>query len=312
MFIDIDDVYILDETGEQVDKVTGLFTKNENATAPEKAQARANIAAGGSNDNLLDNAYFVGGGSQLGGNKFPINQLKATSYTSPGGTIDRWDLYGGSVSVEADGVVVTSSPDWGQSIPIERIPAGTYTASVLTASGDIGSITFTTNETQKFVNGQLVTGVNLNFIDRWTTTKTLFSLQAQGVKLVAAKLEKGTVSTLLNDPVPNYLKTLADCQLFYERINATANHTIAIGIGSAGKIYAPIKIAPKIATPIVAATAILYGQSAAGSYATDISVFDADNETGQYSLAVSGTFTANEPYRIIIPAGGYIQFAAQF
>lgn len=267
-----------------------------------------------SNDNLLDNAYFVGGGSQLGGYKFPINQIGETTYTTVGQTIDRWALYGGSVSVEADGVVVTTSPDWGQSIPIERIPAGTYTASVLTASGVLGSYTFTTDETQKFVTVPLAnTGVTLNFIDRWTPTKTLFSLQAQGVKLAAAKLEKGTVSTLLNDPVPNYLKTLADCQLFYERIKATSNnHTLAIGIGNASVLYAPLKIAPKYSTPVVSASAIYCGQASASVVATGLSIFDADNKTGQYSLQVDGTFTANTPYRIILPLTAFVQFVVNF
>ena len=44
--------------------------------------------------NLLDNWYFVGGGSQQGGNQFPVNSLGQTSsYNSGGGSvyfIDRW------------------------------------------------------------------------------------------------------------------------------------------------------------------------------------------------------------------------------
>ena len=266
------------------------------------------------NENLLDNAYFVGGGSQLGGYKFPINQIGETTYTTVGQTIDRWDLYGGSVSVEADGVVVTSSPDWGQSIPIERIPAGTYTASVLTASGVLGSYTFTTDETQKFVTIPLAnTGVTLNFIDRWTPTKTLFSLKAQGVKLAAAKLEKGAISTLLNDIVPDFRKTLDACQLFYERIKATSkNHTLTIGIGNASALYAPLKIAPKYSTPVVSASAIYCGQASESIIATGLSIFDADNKTGQYSLQVDGTFTANTPYRIILPLTAFVQFVVNF
>ena len=44
-----------------------------------------------SNPNLLDNWYFVGGGSQQGGGQFPINQRGATAYSTAGTyTIDRW------------------------------------------------------------------------------------------------------------------------------------------------------------------------------------------------------------------------------
>ena len=93
--INVNDAYVLNETGAEVDKVTGLFTKNENATTGEKQMARLNIAAGGSNRNLLDNAYFVGGGSQLGDGVFPINQRGTTFYSLPYGNIfDRWHIQG--------------------------------------------------------------------------------------------------------------------------------------------------------------------------------------------------------------------------
>jgi len=47
----------------------------------------------GINRNILDNAYFVGGGSQLNtGAKFPVNQRHQSSYSSNGYSIDRWIL----------------------------------------------------------------------------------------------------------------------------------------------------------------------------------------------------------------------------
>lgn len=42
------------------------------------------------NKNLLDNWYFVGGGSQQGGGQFPINQRGQTENTGPEYWIDRW------------------------------------------------------------------------------------------------------------------------------------------------------------------------------------------------------------------------------
>lgn len=57
-----------------------------------KQQALRNIG-GRPNRNLLGNAYFVGGGSQQGVGKFPINQRGQTSYTVGGSfTIDRWAI----------------------------------------------------------------------------------------------------------------------------------------------------------------------------------------------------------------------------
>lgn len=45
------------------------------------------------NENLLDNWYFVGGGSQQGGGQFPINQRGQTSYSGTNqNAIDRWKI----------------------------------------------------------------------------------------------------------------------------------------------------------------------------------------------------------------------------
>lgn len=55
--------------------------------------ALANLGAS-PNPNLLDNAYFVGGGSQQGGGQLPINQQGQTSYTGSNvSAIDRWRIY---------------------------------------------------------------------------------------------------------------------------------------------------------------------------------------------------------------------------
>ena len=61
------------------------------------------------NRNLLDNWYFVGGGSQQGGGQFPINQRGETSYTSPGYIIDRWKMDSGSVTLSADCIKITNA-----------------------------------------------------------------------------------------------------------------------------------------------------------------------------------------------------------
>ena len=59
--------------------------------------------------NLLDNWYFVGGGSQQGGGQFPINQRGETSYTSPGYIIDRWKTDSESVTLSADCIKITNA-----------------------------------------------------------------------------------------------------------------------------------------------------------------------------------------------------------
>ena len=70
--------------------VTGVLPITNGGTgANTPQQALANLGAG-VNPNLLDNAIFVGGGSQQGGGQLPINQQGQTSYNSTGNIIDRW------------------------------------------------------------------------------------------------------------------------------------------------------------------------------------------------------------------------------
>jgi len=104
--------------------------------------------------NLLDNAYFVGGGSQLGGWRLPINQRRSSSYNDAANgdiTIDRWKvnkLSGATitVAVESDGIKLTKTGTvaghWNQTIESLRLPVGgKCTLSVL-----ITSITYSGTE----------------------------------------------------------------------------------------------------------------------------------------------------------------------
>lgn len=313
--INIEDVYILDETGAEVDKVTGLFTKNENATMGEKQMARLNIAAGGSNDNLLDNAYFVGGGSQLGDGIFPINQRGQTSYTSYQVTIDRWTLFGGSVVLAADGITVTSSPDFGQLFEPSLLPVGTYTASVKTADGKIGSITFTTTGSQFFAGGAMGdTGVTLNFIDLWTPDKSLFSLQCQGVKIAEAKLEKGTVSTLANDAPPDFGEELRKCQRYFLRVGS--NYGIPFGFGvyasaTTARVFIPTPVTMRDATPTLtmSGTIRLIGNETSPTV-TSVSALTVPQSNGVTIVANTSGLVGNDFYAIASVGEGYINISA--
>lgn len=229
--IDVNDAYILNETGAQVDKTTGIPFKNESLTEAEAAQARANIRAGGSNPNLLDNAYFVGGGSQLGDGVFPINQRGQTSYsTGTNTTIDRWKTEASAISVDADGLTWTATGDNNQFEQITEnyklIEGETYTATI--------DCDILAGSARLFVGGvgypwPTVAGSTVNVssgITKVTFTFTresgytgqyklaLASVGSCTVKLRKFKLEKGTVSTLANDPPPDFGEELRKCQRY--------------------------------------------------------------------------------------------------
>lgn len=236
--INIDDAYILNETGAQVDKVTGLFTKNENATTGEKQMARLNIAAGGSNPNLLDNAYFVGGGSQLGDGIFPINQLGQTSYGGGATTnVDRWwTQYDTATTLTSTGMRITGKWDVDQRLS-QVLPNGTYTFSVDVVSlGSTGAVLQFLDE-----NYQQLASAPLNNTGITSFTLTSDRIRGVGVNLAkpdgsgditfaSMKLEKGTVSTLANDAPPDFGEELRKCQRYLWVKTFTGNTQLGSGI----------------------------------------------------------------------------------
>ena len=106
------------------------------ATTPQAALA--NLGAG-VRPNLLDNAIFIGGGSQQGGGQLPANQRGQTSYTAEGYTVDRWRMVGSAakITVQADGIYYEKTADatsygiWEQKLPLGELEGKELTASVL-------------------------------------------------------------------------------------------------------------------------------------------------------------------------------------
>ncbi|MBQ9459590.1 MAG: hypothetical protein IJU66_06615 [Oscillospiraceae bacterium] len=145
--------------------------------------------------NLLDNAYFIGGG---GNGQFPINQRETSSYSTEGEFIfDRWKLVSGSAVLVSGGVTLNGTIQQTR----EQSIGQTVVASALCSDGTM--LTPTYNDSTK-----------------------VFTLTASGKTIVAAKLEIGTQQTLahmengvwvLNDAPPDYQQELAKCQRHYFR-----------------------------------------------------------------------------------------------
>lgn len=214
--INIDDAYILGETGAQVDKVTGLFTKDENTDAGEKAFAQLNIGTAGSNRNLLDNPWFT------------VNQREAAS-VSDGYPADRWLKVGNTAATAtatANGLVIAINGSgycdlrnrYSEAEIITPNLGKTATISAMLADGTVFSDQIVLNTTQqnRYLNSE----------------KIRFNLSVSGgvylVRLVlyddmticAVKLELGSVSTLANDAPPDYGQELAKCQRYFYRMKS--------------------------------------------------------------------------------------------
>lgn len=94
------------------------------------------------NPNILDNWYFVGGGSQQGGGQFPINTRGGQSYLGIQYTIDRWKTTNANTTVAISSAGLTISGSTGNvpylAQPIENKTAlygKKVTLSVLTTNG---------------------------------------------------------------------------------------------------------------------------------------------------------------------------------
>jgi len=173
-----------------------------------------------SNQNLLDNGYFVD----------PINQSGLSAYRGGGYSIDRWCSYSGNptITIVSNGIK-QSNGDWGEPLETSRFFPGTYTASVLTSNGNLGVVAVDlkrSTDTSYF--SKLIPGVNasIQFIANWQPGIHLFFLRVDSDEIVwsAAKLELGSQQTLarqdkegnwvLNDPPPNKALELAKCQRY--------------------------------------------------------------------------------------------------
>lgn len=172
--------------------------------------------------NLLDNWYFVGGGSQLGDGVFPINSKGATSYSATGYTIDRLHKANSKsvLHVTADGLRFSNSSSsasdygyftfYGQDVPSDAF--ATY--SVLT---NLGLTTIST--------GSSVVTLPSGILVYLATQRLAFRIpgnlnSSDSEVIIAAKVEIGRGQTLAHqengvwvlNEIPNFTEELTKCQ----------------------------------------------------------------------------------------------------
>lgn len=202
-----------------------------------------------SNQNLLDNGYFVD----------PINQSGLSAYRGGGYSIDRWCSYSGTptITIVSNGIK-QSKGDWGEPLETSRFFPGTYTASVLTSNGNLGVVAVDlkrSTDTSYF--SKLIPGVNasIQFIANWQPGIHLFFLRVDSDEIVwsAAKLELGPVQTLahqdadgnwvLNDPAPNKALELAKCQRYQAVLEPEGRYSGSLyANGMSGRLFVPTPV----------------------------------------------------------------------
>lgn len=195
------------------------------------------------NPNLLDNWYFVGGGSQQGGGQFPINQKAQREYDVTSlisqYTIDRWSTTFSSLSLEDDCILITSantpSCSFAQYLEYPESYAGkTVTLSALFKEVS-GTVQLTINPNSPTVPAKFdfVTEPGLASCT-WTIPEDVQGFLYAGInifqggtaRVIAIKLEFGAQQTLAHqengvwvlNEIPDYATELAKCQRYLRSI----------------------------------------------------------------------------------------------
>jgi hypothetical protein len=197
----------------QVDEELNQLVSGHNSH-DTSIQALNAVVSGKLGRNLLDNWYF----------KNPVNQWNRSSVSAIYQTlIDRWTILryvSGSATLTASGITINGDFDLGEVIESSRLPSDAnlvVTISVRLADGTVVSKTSTllNNGSSEAIVHELST-FKLVFIRNWLTGKDLFFVvsTATDVTFVSAKLELGSVSTLIYDPPANYSEELTKCQRY--------------------------------------------------------------------------------------------------
>ena len=237
-------------------------TPTEYYTSRWSGEEIDNRIASLSNRNLLDNWYFVGGGSQQGGGQFPVNQRGQIIYdtgTASGYGIDRWwsifcnynvttgvlshstnQTYGGSMrqAIESPGRLAGRTVVI--SILVDRV-TGAPSISISKSSGINSGMNFIGSTTLS--NGLNTLVVNLpNDVGGDTYPMLFVSINAMigsSFRVIAAKLELGPTQTLAYQDedgtwqlfeTPDYGEELAKCQRYQLVLSSTDAYS-SVGSG---------------------------------------------------------------------------------
>ena len=221
-------VWEFDSTAQQIDDAVAVLGA---ASTPQEALAALGAAV---QENELDNAYFVGGGTGYG--VFPVNQRGVTQSSGESAMFDRWNLYistGGSVSLTENGLsIVGGNPYIVIKQMLKRaLPVGaTYSMSLLQHDGSFYTGVITIPEVGAysktisiFSNGSQFRMYGPNsfelvvFNGDTLTEIELIKLEPGGTQTAAYQKSDGTRAMLPQNL--DYGQELAKCQAYQIELN---------------------------------------------------------------------------------------------
>lgn len=248
---------VLQGNGSRVSALSSDSAPTANSNNLVRSGAVYNALQAKPNPNLLDNWYFVGGGSQQGGGQFPINHRAQITKTGQGAFIDRW--FNTSIDttseLQSDGLVVTASSngaayiqqdiEWeslrGQTVTYSALYSNSGTVGFATGTGTIptaaGSSTITVvNFNPQVPNGA---GCGLYVMASGALRAQIGITAGHTLKIIAVKLELGSMQTLARQvnnvwtiiDAPNREEQLLKCAIsIVSPADSTANGLLPVGL----------------------------------------------------------------------------------
>lgn len=264
---------------------------------------------GGSNKNLLHNAYWTIQSAI-------VNQRTLTVFNSSGYSIDRWvfDRYGtGTLSVTNDGLVLTAVgntsrirqplENWAElsTVTLSIICKDVVGANRIEISAKVAGAWVTVGGTDVLTAGvAFCTGLIPS--DTTELYALIITQPAGSIKLLAAKLEHGSNSTIENDPPPDPQQELAKCQRFFEVLKPGYYGRLATIVAfDAINAYGIIPITPKRTNPAIAylegdVTKLYLNQGSTYTPLTSLELVQMHNNYIFIKVQVASGLTANASY----------------
>ena len=231
------------DAGKQAALVSGENIKTVNG---QTILGTGDLALPYSRPNLLDNWYFVGGGSQQGNGVFPINQKGQTTYTASGITIDRWKS-GEKVNVSTSYTEFVNTSTSARAFYSQKLTTAAATIasqkctiSILTSDGSLYSATGTVGAAGSGTRGPNVdfNGNSFFLTQDGSGAAVTLAVTTGSVKLRAVKFEIGDYQTLAHkegstwvlNGIPDYKNELEKCQRYLRIANWNSAHYLC-GLG---------------------------------------------------------------------------------
>lgn len=298
-----------------------FFDRAQTLTSAQQSQARANIMAGGSNPNLLDNPFFT------------VNQRGFTSSTEVNGLriVDRWFINngGGTVTLTSNGLSVDNTQGTRYNTLQEIFGSGDWLAgkTVTLSINDGGTIyhqTFViparTSGYQSLLNWSWKAGVQLRFYVLPTTDQGAYNVQiycpngasSYKYELRSIKLELGSVSTLANDAPPELSIARIPCYENFLRLKgayAPVGYAIAVSTTLA-LVVIPTPV-PMRALPTASLSGTLYFNAGTPFAVTGLASNGTTLGVNQITQQVTGSFEVGKVYLAQFrDANSYIDLSA--